>query len=56
MGPVVHEVIGPDMVGPLGADDGPWVIAGKPPGSHITDLLKPWQPIRARRIGGRANS
>ena len=29
-------------------DDNPWVIAGKLPGSHITDLQKPWRRIRAR--------
>ena len=29
-------------------DDNPWVIAGKVPGSHITDLQKPWRRIRAR--------
>ena len=31
-----------------GQDDNPWVIAGKLPGSHITDLQKPWRRIRAR--------
>ena len=29
-------------------DDSPWVIAGRLPGSHITDLQKPWRRIRAR--------
>ena len=29
-------------------EDNPWVIAGKVPGSHITDLQKPWRRIRAR--------
>ena len=29
-------------------DDNPWVIAGRLPGSHITDLQKPWRRIRAR--------
>ena len=29
-------------------DDNPWVISGKLPGSHITDLQKPWRRIRAR--------
>ena len=36
-------------LGPEARDDGdPWVIAGKVPGSHITDLQKPWRRIRAR--------
>ena len=26
----------------------PWVIRGKVPGSHITDLQKPWRRIRPR--------
>ena len=26
----------------------PWVIAGKKPGAHLTDLQHPWQRIRAR--------
>ena len=30
------------------ADDNPWVIPGRLPGSHITDLQKPWRRIRAR--------
>ena len=29
-------------------DGNPWVIAGKVPGSHITDLQKPWRRIRER--------
>ena len=29
-------------------DDNPWVIAGKKPGSHLTDLQHPWRRIRAR--------
>ena len=29
-------------------DDNPWIIAGRLPGSHITDLQKPWRRIRAR--------
>ena len=29
-------------------DDNPWVISGRLPGSHITDLQKPWRRIRAR--------
>ena len=26
----------------------PWVIAGRKPGSHLTDLQHPWRRIRAR--------
>ena len=29
-------------------DDNPWVNRGRLPGSHITDLQKPWRRIRAR--------
>ena len=29
-------------------DDNPWVITGKLPGSHLTDLQPPWQRIRKR--------
>ncbi len=29
-------------------DGNPWVIAGKLPDSHITDLQKPWRRIRER--------
>ena len=28
--------------------DNPWVIVGKLPGSHLTDLQRPWRRIRAR--------
>ncbi len=28
--------------------DNPWVIAGRLPGSHLTDLQQPWRRIRAR--------
>ncbi len=28
-------------------DDNPWVIAGKKPGRHLTDLQHPWRRIRA---------
>ena len=28
--------------------DNPWVIAGRLPGSHLTDLQRPWRRIRAR--------
>ena len=29
-------------------EENPWVIAGKKPGSHLTDLQHPWRRIRAR--------
>ena len=29
-------------------DDNPWVIIGKKPGAHLTDLQHPWRRIRAR--------
>ena len=29
-------------------DDNPWAIAGRKPGSHLTDLQHPWRRIRAR--------
>ena len=29
-------------------EDNPWVIAGKNPGAHLTDIQKPWRRIRAR--------
>ena len=29
-------------------EDNPWVIAGKKPGSHLTDLQHPWRRIRTR--------
>ena len=29
-------------------EDNPWVIAGKKPGNHLTDLQHPWRRIRAR--------
>ena len=29
-------------------DDSPWMIAGRKPGSHLTDLQHPWRRIRAR--------
>ena len=28
--------------------DNPWVIAGRKPGTHLTDLQHPWRCIRAR--------
>ena len=31
-----------------GQDGNPWVIAGRKPGSHLTDLQHPWRRIRAR--------
>ena len=30
------------------SEDNPWVIAGQLPGSHLTDLQRPWRRIRAR--------
>ena len=29
-------------------DGNPWVIAGRLPGSHLTDLQRPWRRIRER--------
>ena len=29
-------------------EDNPWMIAGKVPGSHLTDLQHPWRRIRTR--------
>ena len=29
-------------------EDNPWVIVGKKPGAHLTDLQHPWRRIRAR--------
>ena len=29
-------------------DGNPWVISGKKPGTHLTDLQRPWRRIRAR--------
>ena len=29
-------------------DGNPWVIAGKLPGSHLTDLQRPWRRIHER--------
>ena len=29
-------------------EDNPWVIAGKLPGLHLTDLQRPWRRIRKR--------
>ena len=29
-------------------EDNPWVIAGRKPGSHLTDLQHPWRRIRTR--------
>ena len=29
-------------------DDNPWVIAGRLPGTHLTDLQRPWRRIRKR--------
>ncbi len=30
-------------------DNNPWVIAGRKPGSHLTDLQHPWRRIGMRR-------
>ena len=30
------------------SDENPWVIAGRKPGSYLTDLQHPWRRIRAR--------
>ena len=44
--------LGPEARAVLAAlpreDDNPWVIAGKLPGSHLTDLQRPWRRIRER--------
>ena len=44
--------LGPEARAVLAAlpreDGNPWVIAGKLPGSHLTDLQRPWRRIRAR--------
>ena len=29
-------------------EDNPWVIAGRKPGTHLTDLQHPWRRIRER--------
>ena len=29
-------------------EDNPWVVAGRKPGSHLTDLQHPWRRIRER--------
>ena len=44
--------LGPEaraVLAALSREDGnPWVIAGRLPGSHLTDLQRPWRRIRAR--------
>ena len=35
--------------------DSPWVIAGRKPGAHLTDLQHPWRRIRARGPRRRAH-
>ena len=44
--------LGPEARAVLAAlpreEDNPWVISGKKPGTHITDLQRPWRRIRAR--------
>ena len=36
------------LQGLLRDEENPWVIAGRKPGSHLTDLQHPWRRIRAR--------
>ena len=31
-------------------DGNPWVIAGRKPGSHLTDLQHPWRCIRIMQL------
>ena len=42
--------LGPEARAVLSAiprdEDNPWVIAGRLPGSHLTDLQRPWRRIR----------
>ena len=42
--------LGPEASAVLSAiprdEDNPWVIAGRLPGSHLTDLQRPWRRIR----------
>ena len=44
--------LGPEARAVLAAlpreEDNPWVIRGKVPGTHLTDLQRPWRRIRAR--------
>ena len=44
--------LGPEARAELAAlpreDDNPWVISGKKPGTHLTDLQRPWRRIRER--------
>ena len=44
--------LGPEARAVLSAitreDDNPWVISGRLPGSHLTDLQRPWRRIRKR--------
>ena len=50
-GPKVVHVGDPAIAVLRGIDrqgDSPWVIAGRKPGSHLTDLHHPWRRIRAR--------
>ncbi len=44
LGPEARAV----LEAPPREDGNPWVIRGKLPGSHITDLQTPWRRIRAR--------
>ena len=44
LGPEAHAVLSS-----IPRDDGnSWVIAGRLPGSHLTDLQRPWRRIRKR--------
>ena len=36
------------LKGIVRSDENPWVIAGRKPGSYLTDLQHPWRRIRAR--------
>ena len=44
--------LGPEARAVLAAlpreEDNPWVISGKKPGTHLTDLQRPWRRIRER--------
>ena len=52
--------LGPEARAVLSAiprdEDNPWVIAGRLPGSHLTDLQRPWRRIRKQAgLEGRAD-
>lgn len=44
LGPEAHAV----LAGLPREDGNPWVVAGRLPGSHLTDLQRPWRRIRTR--------